>query len=118
MGGGIVVTEQDGQPKANLYIETDGSVKTFMNISSVMQKGIYIRLEIDAVQNRHQFCYSVNGETFFPFGDTFPSGSGDWKGSRIGLYAYNTQETAGSVYFDNFTYLFDGPGGLESEPTK
>ena len=118
VGGGIAMTEQDGQPKANLYIETDGAAETFTNISAVRETGIYLRLEIDAVQNQHQFYYSTDGQTFLPFGDAFQSGSGDWKGSRIGLYAYNTQETAGSVYFDNFTYLFDGPGGLESEPTK
>ena len=101
------------------YMETDGTAKTTsFNISSVMNKGIYIRLEIDAVNNKHKFYYSVNNETFIEFGDTFESGSGDWKGSRIGLYSYNTQETSGTAYFDEFTYLFDGPGGLTSTQTK
>ena len=119
VGGGIIMEDKDGTATPRLYMETDGTAKTTsFNISSVMNKGIYIRLEIDAVNNKHKFYYSVNNETFIEFGDTFESGSGDWKGSRIGLYSYNTQETSGTAYFDEFTYLFDGPGGLTSTQTK
>ena len=119
VGGGIIMEDKDGTTTPRLYMETDGTAKTTsFNISSVMNKGIYIRLEIDAVNNKHKFYYSVNNETFIEFGDTFESGSGDWKGSRIGLYSYNTQETSGTAYFDEFTYLFDGPGGLTSTLTK
>ena len=119
VGGGVIMEDKDGTATPRLYMEKDGTAQTTsFNISSVMDKGIYIRLEIDAMNNKHKFYYSVDNETFIEFGDTFESGSGDWKGSRIGLYSYNTQETSGTAYFDEFTYLFDGPGGLASHTSK
>lgn len=119
IGGGIMMKEVNGKPSPVLYTETDGSIKSNnLNISAFMEKGLYIRLEIDASQNKHQFYYSVNNEKFNPLGDVFESGSGDWKGSRIGLYAYTTENTGGSASFDDFTYLFDGPGGLDTDITK
>ena len=48
-------------------------------------------------------------------GDSFQEGSRDWKGSRVGLYSYNTKEEGGSAWFDSFEYKFDGPGGLVTE---
>lgn len=72
VGGGIIMEDKDGTATPRLYMETDGTAKTTsFNISSVMNKGIYIRLEIDAVNNKHKFYYSVNNETFIEFGDTF-----------------------------------------------
>lgn len=116
VGAGVAMTVADGKLKPRLYIENNGEVKLLTNIASIMDKGIYIRLEIDALHNKHQYFYSINGSNFVAFGDEFESGSGDWKGSRIGIYAYSTEETEGSAYFDTFTYDFDGPGKLTNQP--
>ena len=113
VGGGIIMEDKDGTATPRLYMETDGTAKTTsFNISSVMNKGIYIRLEIDAVNNKHKFYYSVNNETFIEFGDTFESGSGDWKGSRIGLYSYNTQEPPARLISMSLLICSTAPAGL------
>ncbi|MCM1312038.1 MAG: glycoside hydrolase 43 family protein [Bacteroides sp.] len=112
VGAGIMISEENGTKKPYLYCETDGSVIT-KELAASTKKSIYIRLAIDALHNKHQFYYSEDGKKFMPLGETFASGSGDWKGSRIGLYAYTTNETGGQAYFDDFCYKFDGPGGLQ-----
>ena len=35
---------------------------------------------------------------------------GSWKGTRIGVYSYNTKADGGIADFDFFTYVTDGPG--------
>ena len=108
-GCGIMLGE-----KPMLYLEHDGKEVDRAPLPAHTET-LRIRLEIDARHNRHQFSYSADGQTFSSFGEPFESGSADWKGSRIGLYAYTTGETAGSAFFDDFTYLYDGPGGLPPE---
>lgn len=114
-GAGVMINSQ-GSPV--LYTDIEGNQKTYINVSNVIDRGVYIRLEIDAVQNKHQFYYSLNGTRFTPIGDVFEIGEGDWKGSRVGLYAYTTGTAEGSAYFDDFTYLCDGPGGLSDDSNE
>ncbi|MCD8317741.1 MAG: glycoside hydrolase 43 family protein [Paraprevotella sp.] len=116
VGCGVTMVEQNGTVKPMLYRETDGTATTYLNLSAFMEKGIYIRLEIDGLKNLHQYYYSTDGKTFVKYGDTFSSGPGDWKGRRVGLYAYTTKDAGGNAYFDEFTYRFDGPGGLDTNP--
>lgn len=115
VGAGVMMTDNNGTLTPNLYYENNGTVTKGVNIASVMDRGVYIRLEIDAQHNRHRFYYSVSGMKFTALGNEFESGSGDWKGSRVGLYAYTTGETGGKAFFDNFIYEFDGPGGLDTD---
>ncbi len=115
VGCGVAMVNNNGTIMPMLYMENDGKETTYLNLTSIMERGIYIRLEIDGIQNKHQYYYSTNGTKFNAYGDAFESGSGDWKGSRIGIYAYSKESTEGNVYFDNFTYRFDGPGGLTAE---
>lgn len=114
VGGGVAVAMRGVERVAELYMEADGAVETFGDVPSTAGGIIYIRLEIDAVNNIHRYLYSFDNKAFKPLGETFASGSGDWKGSRIGIYAYTTAEDGGSACFDEFAYLFDGPGGLAS----
>lgn len=116
VGAGVAMNTSGGKPKAQLYFENNGEAKLLTNITAVMDQGIYIRLEIDALHNKHHYAYSLDGTDYTAFGDEFESGSGDWKGSRIGLYAYSTLDLKGSAYFDSFTYAFDGPGKLTDKP--
>ncbi len=113
VGAGVAMSKTDDLLIPRLFIEIDGTVSEFANLSAVGGNGLYIRLEIDAINNAHRFLYSLDGETFNEFGSTFESGSGDWKGSRVGLFAYTTGDSGGAAFFDDFTYEYDGPGGLE-----
>ncbi len=103
----------DASQTPKIYIEKDDEVTVYTNVSALKSSGVYLRLEIDGVNNKHQFSYSDDGDTFTNVGTTFDNNSGDWKGSRVSLYSYTTGEVGGSAYFDDFTYDFDGPGGLK-----
>lgn len=109
-GAGIMISAENGTSVPYLYCETDGTVTQKTALPSMKKQTMYIRLEIDALHNKHQFYYSADGKEFISLGESFESGSGDWKGSRVGLYAYTTGEPGGHAYFDAFTYHFDGPG--------
>ena len=113
VGGGIMMVQEEGKAIPRIYVENNGETLTYDQLR-LTDKTVYIRLEIDAVKNQHQFLYSLDGKVFTPFGNSFDSGSSDWKGSRVGLYAYTTGTAEGSVFFDDFVYRFDGPGGLQS----
>ena len=62
-------------------------------------KQLYIRVTNDCVENRHQFWYSTDGETFIPVGEPYPMRAGYWKGIRTGLYCYGQD---GEAQFDYF----------------
>lgn len=110
VGAGVMISSENGAAVPYLYCEKDGTVTKKTALPSVKKQMLYIRLEIDALHNKHQFYYSEDGKEFVSLGESFESGSGDWKGSRVGLYAYTTDEPSGRAYFDDFTYHFDGPG--------
>lgn len=62
-------------------------------------KQLYLRVTNDCQQNRHQFLYSTDGQTFIPIGEPFPMRAGYWKGIRTGLYCYGQN---GQAQFDYF----------------
>ncbi len=105
-GAGI----QKAGDQIQVYFEKDGQVDFTANIES--GEIIYIKLTIDGINNKHQFQYSPDGEQYTNCGESFDNKEGDWKGSRVGIYSYNTKEATGSACFDLFEYRFDGPGGL------
>lgn len=41
-------------------------------------------------------------------GETFQEGDSDWKGYRIALYSYTTQDQGGKARFTDFQYHHDG----------
>ena len=50
-----------------------------------------------SIQARVTFSYSLDGEHFVPFGDTFISRPGVWTGAQIGLFAQAANGTAAST---------------------
>jgi len=50
-----------------------------------------------SIQARVTFSYSLDGEHFVPFGDTFISRPGVWTGAQIGLFAQAPNGTAAST---------------------
>lgn len=60
---------------------------------------LYLKITNDCQQNRHQYFYSTDGETYLPACDPFPMRGGYWKGIRVGLFCYGTD---GMAHFDTF----------------
>lgn len=114
-GAGVLVQKDAGTLTPVVYYENEGQIKLIKTIEKAGDPVIYIKLVIDALNNKHQFSYSLDGQNYLECGDSFQEGSRDWKGSRVGLYSYNTKEEGGSAWFDSFEYKFDGPGGLVTE---
>lgn len=110
---GIEMTIQDGKNMPCLYVEDEGEStlsdqvpqpsRLFMSLLG-KKSTIWLRLEMDDVNNTHQFSYSLDGEAFTPLGEAFSQGDADWKGYRVGLFTYTTLETGGPAYFTQFQY--------------
>ena len=114
-GAGVLMQKDGGTLTPVVYYENEGQIKLIKTIEKAGDPVIYVKLVIDALNNKHQFSYSLDGQNYLECGDSFQEGSRDWKGSRVGLYSYNTKEEGGSAWFDSFEYKFDGPGGLVYE---
>lgn len=93
--------------KNYIYFESNGS---FERITEVMATTIYLRASINNNTNKHQLYYSVDNEDFVPCGEPYGLHSNDWKGTRVGLFSYNTNADGGEADFNWFRYKFDGPG--------
>ena len=50
------------------------------------------------------YSYSLDGESFKPFGRPYRLEWGNYRGDRIGLYTFNNVQEAGIADFDNFSY--------------
>lgn len=106
VAAGIMIDEK-GTPL--IYTEDGDNVhKQPLSLAST-KSPVWIRLTMDALHNRQQFAYSIDGKSFLPLGESFPEGNHGWKGARISLFTYTTDEAtpAGTAYFDDFLYLTD-----------
>lgn len=101
---GFGVTREEG--RKYLYIETGGRR---VKISCIETDEIYLRVNLDARENRHKFAYSLDGHSYEETGSAFEMIWGSWKGPRIGLYTYTTADSIapGTAHFDDFVYEFD-----------
>ena len=85
-----------GLCKKGVFIEKNGQ-------RTIIQPGtfprLYLRITNDCEQNRHQYFYSTDGETYLPACDPFPMRGGYWKGIRVGLFCYGPD---GKADFDFF----------------
>ena len=85
-----------GLSKNGVFIEQNG-------LRRLIQPGtfprLYLKITNDCQQNRHQYFYSTDGETYLPACDPFPMRGGYWKGIRVGLFCYGTD---GMALFDAF----------------
>lgn len=97
---GLGITKLDGENW--LYLETGGHRDVLMRIENGL---VYLRVDLDAMDNRHQYSYSLDGSVFNMVGDPFEMIWGAWKGPRIGLYTYQASELSpGVAHFDDFVY--------------
>ena len=85
-----------GLSKNGVFIEQNG-------LRRLIQPGtfprLYLKITNDCQQNRHQYFYSTDGETYLPACEPFPMRGGYWKGIRVGLFCYGTD---GMALFDAF----------------
>jgi beta-xylosidase len=51
------------------------------------------------------WTYSLDGQTFRPFGAPYAFAWADYRGDRVGIFTYNDQADSGSVDVDSFTYI-------------
>ncbi|MDR0505386.1 MAG: family 43 glycosylhydrolase [Dysgonamonadaceae bacterium] len=93
--------------KKYIYVEMEGVVE---NIIETVSDTVYFKVFINGNMNEHQFYYSFDNSEFIACGRPYSLQSGDWKGSRVGIFTYNKEETSGQADFNWFHYKFDGPG--------
>jgi len=102
---------------AHIYIDTEGGYSDIKVLDKGIQK-VWLRIIIDGINNQHQFLYSLDGNIYIKAERVFDTGSRDWKGPHIGFFSYASDEGTGKAHFDNFEYIYDGPGGFsETTPT-
>ena len=80
-----------------IYTEANGQ----RTVLAKRPKRIYLRLKLDARENKQQFLYSTDGKRFVTAGEPFEMQNGYWKGVRLGLYCYGSDGTA---HFERFNY--------------
>ena len=85
-----------GLCKKGVFIEQNGQRRI---IRSGSFPRLYLKVINDNQQNRHQYLYSIDGESYLPACDPFPLRAGYWKGIRIGLFCYGPD---GMAQFDSF----------------
>ncbi len=98
--------------KNYVYAELNGTVT---QIKEAPGETIYFKVLLNGNTNEHQLYYSLDNIEFIACKDPYSLGSGDWKGARVGIFTYNTQQDAGQADFNWFKYDVDGPGGYVYE---
>ncbi len=99
---GIGVMREDG--KNYLYLEKNGNIE---KIAPLKEKIVYLRATVDYPANEHRLSYSLDGRKFIDAGKPYALQFWCWKGTRVGLYSYNTIADGGVASFDYFKYTID-----------
>lgn len=55
---------------------------------------------------KSQYYYSLNGDTFQPFGEPYQMVWGNYRGDRIGIYIFNDQKEEGWIDVDYLHYRY------------
>lgn len=99
---GIGVCIENG--KRCIYLENDGKREIVQKLGKSI---VYLRINVDSQANIHRFAISYDGKRFSSIGKDFPMQMGSWKGTRVGLFCYNTKENSGEAMFDFFRYQIE-----------
>lgn len=110
IGAGIEIESVNGNNVPTLYMEEDSVIVFKKPLPDLRPESpVEIRLNLDALANRYEYSYSIDGgRNFMPLGDPFEMRDGYWKGVRVGLYAYSLGPVPGLTRFDFFRYRHDG----------
>jgi beta-xylosidase len=80
------------------------------NVEKEIRTGIvYLRMQLRIKEGNNQCLYSIDGKNWQSLGSPFETKFGFWKGTRVGLFSYNTVRDGGTAAFDWFHYDYDGP---------
>ena len=100
-----------GNSKHIIY-EADGKSKNGPRLPSNL-KTLYIR-SVSGFEKRdtnrqyttegQHFLYSIDGQNFYPFGDEYRLGTGNFRGDMVGICTYNNQNNGGYIDVDKFHY--------------
>ena len=101
---GLGVAKKDGRNL--LYFEEGGKRREICPISG---NQVYLKADLDANNNSHTLSYSLDGKEYHTACEPFEMIWGNWKGPRIGIYSYTSNEDsgAGTVHFDDFEYIYE-----------
>ena len=86
-----------GLCKEGVFIEAHGQ-------RQIVRQGkfakLWMRINNNCIDNRHQFYFSTDGEHYEPAGEAFPMRAGYWKGIRVGLFCYGPSGKAAFDFFE------------------
>jgi beta-xylosidase len=105
-------------------VKTGGVLKIQTSLNDTVTTGptvtslakVWLRTVIN-VNTSTYFQYSTDSGTYTKLGANFFPKFGNWKGSKLGLFSYNTLGDSGTADFHWFTYSYDGPAGGGAFPT-
>ncbi len=89
----------------HIYVEMNGTIKVIAGVPMV--SAIYFKVGFDAIDNRFVFYYSLDNVKYSECNAVFSVSSGDWKGTRLGLFSYNIFNNSGEADFNWFRYQCD-----------
>ena len=95
---GIGVVKENG----TCYLEYRKNGKT-MKGGSVRSRYVWFSSSW-GLDGMSRYAYSVDGDNFFTFGDSYQLVWGNYRGDRIGIYCFNDRGEKGFVDVDYFHY--------------
>ncbi|MBO4444535.1 MAG: family 43 glycosylhydrolase [Bacteroidaceae bacterium] len=107
---GVEMCEKNGRVLPFIYTEFNGEVTYHGALPAGKDdaRRVWLYVDVQSEANRHQLWYSVDGITPRFCGPVFEEHPKDWKGSRVGLFAYSLQaegeERGGFAEFARFGY--------------
>jgi beta-xylosidase len=102
----IGIEKKDG--KIHFYTDDKGSITSG---AFTKAKKIYLKINLRIPEKEADLLYSENGREYKNLTTTRGLKAGYWKGLRVGIFSYNTNESRGLVKIDRFVYRHDGPNG-------
>ncbi|WP_440877013.1 glycoside hydrolase family 43 protein [Thalassotalea sp. PLHSN55] len=103
----LLGVQMNEQGKKHLFYMDPMSNKTLG--PEITGNDLYVRTS--NARNQATYEYSFDGKSFKAFGPTFTIAFGKWTGDRLGFFSWNekTDQDAGYIDVDWFTYDYDGP---------
>ncbi|MEO7309700.1 MAG: glycoside hydrolase 43 family protein [Chitinophagaceae bacterium] len=92
--------------EGSLYLEYNLKGKLTPG-ASVTGKAIWLK-STWGLEGLGQYFYSLDGESYLPFGEPYQMTWGGYRGDRIGIFNYNNQSENGYVDVDFFHYKYNG----------
>lgn len=89
---GVEMREENGRQRAFIFTEHDGQITYHGSLRPAADGShtVWLSVDVQSEANRHQFWYSTDGISRRFVGPVFTQRSDSWKGSRIGLFAYDS----------------------------